>query len=166
MPPQISMKAVFLDRDGVINELVYHQEQGIIDSPFKVEQFRLLPGVGQAIKKLRETGYKVILASNQPAIAKGNMSEETFEKIRQKMNEALAEEGASLDAEYYCPHHPEAKIKSFKVDCKCRKPRPGLLLRAARDMDIDLSQSWMVGDNVTDVKAGKEAGTRRFCWAK
>ena len=154
------MKAVFLDRDGVINELIYYPEQGIIDSPFTVEQFRLLPGVGEAIKKLCETGYKVILVSNQPGIAKGNLSEETFEEIRSKMKEELVKEGASLDGEYYCFHHPEAKVERLKANCECRKPKPGLILKAAQNMDIDLSQSWMIGDGLTDVKAGKRAGCR------
>ena len=154
------MKAVFLDRDGVINELIYYPEHGIIDSPFTVEQFRLFPGVGEAIKKFREMDYKVILASNQPGIAKGHMSEETFERIRRKMKEALAKEGAFLDAEYFCLHHPEAKVEMLRTNCECRKPKPGLLLQAAKEMDIDLSQSWMVGDGLTDIKAGKSAGTR------
>ncbi len=153
-------KAIFLDRDGVINELVYYPEQGIIDSPFTVEQFRLLPGVSEAIKNFREVGYNIVLASNQPGVAKGNLSKETFEKIRQKMKEKLIKEGAFLDGEYYCFHHPEAKIQSLKATCECRKPKPGLLLQAAKDMGIDLSQSWMIGDGLTDVKAGKSAGTR------
>ena len=152
------MKAVFLDRDGVINELIYHQEQGIIDSPFTVEQFRLLPGAGEAIKSFHEMGYRVVLVSNQPGIAKGSLSEETFGEIRGKMREALAEEGASVDGEYYCFHHPEAKVERLKANCECRKPKPGLLLQATQDMDIDLSHSWMIGDGLTDVKAGKGAG--------
>ena len=154
------MRAVFLDRDGVINELIYHQEQGIIDSPFTVEQFRLLAGVDEAINKFHEMGYKAILVSNQPGIAKGNMSEGTFEEIRRRMKEELAKEGTLLDAEYYCLHHPEAKVEGLKVNCECRKPNPGLLLQAAQDLDIDLSQSWMIGDGLTDIKAGKGAGCR------
>ena len=154
------MKAVFLDRDGVINELIYYPEQGIIDSPFTAEQLRLLPGVGEAIKKLRDTGYKVILVSNQPGIAKGNLSEETFEEIREKTKDELAKEGAFLDGEYHCFHHPEAKVERLRANCECRKPKPGLLLQATQDMDIDLSQSWMIGDGLTDVKAGKQAGCR------
>ena len=153
-------KTVFLDRDGVINALVYHREQGIIDSPFTVEQFSLLPGVGEAIRKLHEMDYKVILVSNQPGIAKGNLSKVTFDKIKGKMKEELAKEGAFLDGEYYCFHHPEAKVDRLKANCECRKPRPGLLLQAAKDMDIDLSQSWMIGDGLTDVKAGKDAGCK------
>ncbi len=154
------MKAVFLDRDGVINELIYYEEHGIIDSPFTAEQFRLLPGVGEAIKKLREVGYKLVLVSNQPGVAKGHMSEETFDKIRGKMKEELAKETAFLDGECYCLHHPEAKIDKLKANCECRKPKPGMLLQAAQDMDIDLSQSWMIGDGLTDIKAGKDAGCR------
>lgn len=154
------MKAVFIDRDGVINELIYYPEHGIVDSPFTAEQFKPISGAGEAIKRLHEMGYKVILASNQPGIAKGHMSQENFDKIRQKMKEELAKKGAFLDGEYYCIHHPEAKIARLKVDCKCRKPKPGLLLQAAEDMNIDLSRSWMIGDGLTDVIAGKEAGCR------
>jgi D-glycero-D-manno-heptose 1,7-bisphosphate phosphatase len=153
-------KAVFLDRDGVINELVYHQEQGIIDSPFTVEQLKLLPGIGEAIKNFREMGYKVILVSNQPGIAKNHLSQETFERIRQRMNEELAREEAFLDGEYYCFHHPEAKLEQYRANCNCRKPKPGLLLQAARDLDINLSESWMVGDGLIDIKAGKSAGCK------
>jgi D-glycero-D-manno-heptose 1,7-bisphosphate phosphatase len=155
-----SVKAVFLDRDGVINALVYYPEQGIVDSPFTVEQFRLLPGVGEAINNLHEMGYKIILVSNQPGIAKGNMSKETFEEIATKMKGELARQGAFLDAEYYCFHHPEAKIGRFKANCECRKPKPGLLLQAANEMDIDLPHSWMIGDGLTDVKAGKDTGCK------
>ena len=154
------VKAVFLDRDGVINELIYYREQGIVDSPFTVEQFKLIPGANEAIKKFHEMDYKVILASNQPGIAKGYLSKETFDKIGKKMKAELAKEGAFLDGEYYCFHHPEAKVEKLKANCECRKPKPGLLLQAAKDMDIDLSQSWMIGDGLTDIKAGKDAGTR------
>jgi D-glycero-D-manno-heptose 1,7-bisphosphate phosphatase len=154
------MKAVFLDRDGVINELVYHQEQGIIDSPFTEEQFRLLPGVSEAINRFHYMGYKVIVASNQPSIAKGHVSWETFGQIREKMRRELAEEGAFIDQEYYCFHHPEARVDNLRSDCDCRKPKPGMLLQAASDMRVDLSRSWLIGDNLTDIKAGKEAGCR------
>jgi len=159
-------RAVFLDRDGVINELVYYEEQGLVDSPFTVEQLKLFPWAGEAIKKLTEGGYKVVIASNQPAIAKGQLSWETFEKIRGKMREELAKQAAFVDGEYYCFHHPEAVIADLKVNCECRKPKPGLLLQAAREHDIDLLESWMIGDNLTDIKAGKSAGCKTVLLGK
>jgi D-glycero-D-manno-heptose 1,7-bisphosphate phosphatase len=154
------VKAIFLDRDGVINELIYYPEQGIVDSPFTPAQLRLLPGATEAINKFHELGFKVILVSNQPGIAKGYLTKETFEGIKNKMRHDLAKEGAFLDGQYYCLHHPEAKIESLKANCECRKPKPGLLLQAAREMDIDLSLSWMIGDGLTDIKAGTSAGCK------
>lgn len=154
------MKAVFLDRDGVINKLIYHHDHGIIDSPFTVEQFSLINGVGQAIKRLRGHHYRVILVSNQPGIAKGFFSRNIFQSIRKRMNDLLTISGTKLDGEYYCLHHPEAEISELRTICACRKPEPGLLLRAAREMNIDLSPSWMVGDGITDIQAGKRAGCR------
>ncbi len=153
-------QAVFLDRDGVVNELVHYKEHGIVDSPFTVKQLKLFPWVSEAIKKLAVAGYKVVIASNQPGIAKGHLSWDTFKEISQKMQEELAKEGAFLDAEYYCFHHPEAKVESLQVDCECRKPKPGLLFQAAKELDIDLPRSWMIGDGLTDVRAGKSAGCK------
>src|SRR5664279_4703208 len=124
----MSAKAVFLDRDGVINKMVYYPDHGIIDSPFTLEQFELLPDVPQAIKNFKDMGFKVILVSNQPGIAKGHMSRQTFEKIRQSMTQQFASNGAELDGEYYCFHHPEATNYELKLNCVCRKPEPGLLL--------------------------------------
>jgi D-glycero-D-manno-heptose 1,7-bisphosphate phosphatase len=153
-------RAVFLDRDGVINPLVYHREQGIIDSPFTVAQFGLLPRVGEAVRKLREMGYRTVLVSNQPGIAKGHLTRGVFRKIREKMESELARDNAFLDAQYYCFHHPEAVVAHMRVSCGCRKPAPGLLLQAAEEMRIDLAHSWMIGDGLTDVQAGKSAGVR------
>ena len=154
------MKAIFLDRDGVVNELVYHEEPGIIDSPFTAAQFKLLPGVAGAIRQFRDMGYKVIIVSNQPGMAKEHMSRGTFDNICQKMRDELAGDGAFLDVEYYCFHHPEARVVELKANCECRKPKPGLLRQAAQDLGIDLSQSWMIGDGLTDVQAGKAARVR------
>ena len=125
-------KAVFLDRDGTINEIVYYPDLGIIDSPFTVEQFKLLPGAGEAIKMLNQSEFKVVLVSNQPGIAKGHFSIDTFEKIGEEMKTELAAYDAFLDAEYYCLHHPEAKNAEYKENCECRKPKSGLLLKAAK----------------------------------
>jgi len=154
------MKAVFLDRDGVINELIYYPEQGTIDSPFIPEQFRLSPGVSTAISKFHELSYKVIVVSNQPGIAKGYLTLDTFEKMKEKMKAELSQEGTYLDGEYYCLHHPEAKVVSYRENCDCRKPKPGMLLEAARKMNLNLAQSWMIGDGLTDIQAGKAAGCK------
>ena len=154
------MKAIFLDRDGVVNELVYHEEHGLMDSPSTAEQFVLIDGAGEAINRFRDMGYKVIIISNQPGMAKEHMSRQNFDEICQKMRDELAIDGAFLDGEYYCFHHPKARVAELRVNCECRKPKPGLLLQAAQELGIDLAQSWMIGDGITDVKAGKAAGVR------
>jgi len=153
-------KAVFLDRDGVINELIYYKEQGIIDSPFTVEQFKLFPNVEKAIKKFQRLGFKTIIVSNQPGIAKKNFTVNTFEKVREKMKKDLKKMDAEIDLEYYCFHHPDGKISKYKKICKCRKPKPGMLYTAAKEHNIDLSKSWMIGDGITDIQAGNLAGCK------
>jgi len=160
------MKAVFLDRDGVMNELVYHQEQEIIDSPFTEKQFALLPEVGKAVNRFHEMGFIVVVVSNQPGMAKRHLSWETFGQIKEKMRIELAREGAYTDREYYCFHHPQAKIGDLRVECNCRKPKPGMLLQAEEEMGIDLSRSWLIGDNLSDIKAGKEAGCQTILIGK
>jgi D-glycero-D-manno-heptose 1,7-bisphosphate phosphatase len=153
-------RAVFLDRDGVINELVYFPELGIVDSPLNPDQFRLIPRAAKAIRRFNELGLKVIVVSNQPAIAKGKMTMKLFEEIRAKMINMLRDEGARIDGEYYCFHHPEAKLPEYRVSCDCRKPKPGLLLTAARDFKLNLRECYMVGDGLTDVIAGRSAGCK------
>jgi len=153
-------KAIFLDRDGVINELIYYEDLGIIDSPFIPSQFILIPGVDKAIKKFQKMGFKTIIVSNQPGLAKNNFSIETFEKIREKMKKELKKKDVVIDSEYYCFHHPDGKISKYRKICKCRKPAPGLLLTAAKENDIDLSHSWMIGDGITDIQAGRAAGCK------
>ena len=133
-------RAVFLDRDGVINELVYHQEQEVIDSPFTPGQFKLIPGVTEALKTLHDNGYLTILVSNQPGIAKGHMTTKNFELIRQRMHSELIGDGTELDGEYYCLHHPDAVVEKYRMQCDCRKPLPGLLFKAAREKNIDLKR--------------------------
>jgi len=153
-------RAVFLDRDGVINEILYFPELGVLDSPFNPKQFRLLPGVAEAIKVFNQLGLKVVIVSNQPSIAKGKMTRESFKKVRLKMKIELEKRGAHIDAEYYCFHHPSARDARYRVNCDCRKPKPGLLLRAAKDLKLDLSRCYIVGDSLTDVKAGRAVGCR------
>ncbi len=151
-------KAVFLDRDGVINRLIYHQESGIIDSPFVVSQFELLPGVPEAIARLNKLGFKVIVVTNQPGVAKNHFTEDTLNLMHRKMEADLWAKGAALDAIYYCPHHPEGENPAYRIVCQCRKPEPGMLVRAAQDFNLDLTECCMVGDALTDIKAGQRAG--------
>ena len=147
-------KCVFLDRDGTINRYV-----GFLRS---IDEFELLPGVAEAIRRINESGYLAIVATNQPVIARGEVTEAELREIHNKMETLLGQEGAYLDAIYYCPHHPhkgyEGEIPELKFDCDCRKPKPGMLLQAAADFNIDLSASYMVGDGENDVECGKAAG--------
>lgn len=153
-------RAVFLDRDGVINEILYFPELGIMDTPFTPDQFRLLPGVSEAIALINRINFKAIVVSNQPGVAKNHFTEEILARIDEKMRVELAAGGAHLDGIYYCLHHPQAIVERYQVVCDCRKPRPGLLFKAAQDMDIDLARSFMIGDSLTDVEAGYRAGCR------
>lgn len=149
-------KAIFLDRDGTINKMV-----GFITKP---EQFELLPGVAKAIKAINKSGYLAIVITNQPVIARGDCTFEQLQTIHNKMETELGKEGAFVDAIYVCPHHTDKGFSGerpeYKCDCDCRKPKPGLLLQAAKDFNIDLSQSYMIGDSDRDVKAGKNAGVK------
>lgn len=153
---QNKQKAIFLDRDGTINQYV-----GFLKN---INDFNLLPKASEAIKKINESGYLCIVVTNQPVIARGEVSIEELEQIHNKMETLLGAEGAYIDAIYYCPHHPDKGYKNerpeYKIDCECRKPKSGMLLKAAKDFNIDLSQSWMIGDRDNDIKAGKNAGCK------
>lgn len=152
----LAQKAIFLDRDGTINKYV-----GFLRSADALE---LLPGVSGAIRRINDSGYLCIVVTNQPVIARGEISVAQLQRIHDKMETLLGREGAYIDALYYCPHHPDkgfaGEIPELKMDCGCRKPKPGLLFRAAADFHIDLSASWMIGDGWRDVEAGRSAGCR------
>src|SRR5262249_49820155 len=152
-------RAVFVDRDGVINKMHFEPEFGIVDSPANPDQFNLLPGAGRAVATLSDLGFLVIVVSNQPGIAKSKFTPEILAAIECKMAVGLAREEGRLDAIYNCLHHPEAVLPEYRLVCDCRKPKPGLLLKAASDWDIDLASSYTIGDGITDVAAGKAAGT-------
>lgn len=149
-------KAVFLDRDGTINKYV-----GFLRD---IDDFELLPGVAEAIKRINSSGYLAIVVTNQPVIARGEVTVPELQLIHNKMETLLGAEGAYLDAIYYCPHHPhkgyEGEIPELKIDCDCRKPKPGMLLKAEKDFNIDLANSWMIGDGENDIKAGLAAGCK------
>ena len=149
-------RAVFIDRDGTINKYV-----GFLTD---IEDFELIDGVTDAIKKINSSGYLAIVVTNQPVVARGEVSFSELDQIHNKMETLLGKEGAYLDAIYYCPHHPhkgyEGEVEELKIDCECRKPKPGMLLKAAGDFNIDLTRSWMIGDGENDIKAGNTAGCR------
>ena len=149
-------KAIFLDRDGVINKMV-----GFITSP---EQFELIPGAAEAIKAINKSGYLAIVVTNQPVIARGDCTFEELQTIHDKMETELGKVGAFVDAVYVCPHHTDKGFSGerpeYKRECDCRKPKPGLLLQAAEDFNIDLSESYMIGDSDRDVEAGRNAGIK------
>ena len=149
-------KAVFLDRDGTINKYV-----GFLT---KTDEFELIDGVAEAIRRINSSGYLVIVITNQPVIARGDVTADQLREIHNKMETLLGREGAYIDAIYYCPHHPDkgfdGEIPELKINCACRKPKPGMLLQAALDYNIDLKKSWMIGDGDNDVKAGKAAGCK------
>lgn len=153
---QNKQKAIFLDRDGVLNKYV-----GFLRD---IDEFELLEGVAEAVKKINASGYLAIVVTNQPVVARGEVSFEELQMIHNKMETLLGNEGAYLDRIYFCPHHTdkgfEGEIEELKFDCECRKPKPGMLLMAAKEYNIDLSLSWMIGDGRNDVIAGKNAGCK------
>ncbi|MBR6994860.1 MAG: HAD-IIIA family hydrolase [Ruminococcus sp.] len=149
-------RAVFLDRDGTINKYV-----GFLRD---IDDFELEEGAAQAVKLINGSGSLAIVATNQPVIARGEVTFGELSEIHNKMETLLGQEGAYLDGIYFCPHHPhkgyEGEIPELKFDCECRKPKAGMLLKAAEELNIDLSRSWMVGDGENDILAGKAAGCR------
>lgn len=151
---QNKQKAIFLDRDGTLNKYV-----GFLNN---IEDLDLIHGAAEAVAKINRSGYLAILVTNQPVVARGEVSIDELEEIHNKLETLLGKEGAYLDGIYYCPHHPHRGYKGecaeFKINCECRKPKPGMLLKAAKDFNIDLSASWMVGDSQNDVLAGINAG--------
>ncbi len=149
-------KAIFLDRDGTINQYV-----GFLR---KIDELALIDGAAEAIKRINDSGYLAIVVTNQPVIARGEVTFGELREIHNKLETLLGFAGAYLDGIYFCPHHPhkgyDGEIAELKFDCACRKPKPGMLLQAAEDFHIDLSQSWMIGDSESDVMAGEAAGCK------
>lgn len=159
----MSRPSLFLDRDGTINQMVYDETHGLVDSPRNASQVQLIPGVADCMKWARGRGFLIVVVTNQPGLAKGTLSEEGLAEVHDALSAQLADAGASWDAIYHCPHHPVGAphgIQEYIQTCDCRKPRPGLLLQAMEDFDIDVSNSWMIGDGLNDVQAGNRAGCK------
>jgi D-glycero-D-manno-heptose 1,7-bisphosphate phosphatase len=151
---------VFLDRDGVLSELVNDPDSGHPESPLASEQVRLIPGAAAAAARLAEGGYALVCVTNQPAAAKGAATVRQLFDVHHRVLELLAAEGVTLDAWRMCLHHPRGTSEELSRGCDCRKPAPGMLLDAARELELDLARSWMVGDTDADIGAGRAAGCR------
>lgn len=145
-------RAVFMDRDGTISE-----EVGYVNH---VSRYRVFPFAAEAVRALNEAGWLAVLVTNQAGVARGYFREELIGEVHKVLASELERGGARLDAVYYCPHHPSVGEPPYRFDCDCRKPRPGLLLRAAEELGLDLSRCWMVGDRYSDTELARNAGAR------
>lgn len=160
-----ALKGKYADKKKLADEAIYLErelcKEGFLTDIKKLE---LIDGAAEAIKKINESGYLAIVVTNQPVIARGEVSFEELESIHNKMETLLGEKGAYINGIYFCPHHPDKGFAGerieYKINCECRKPKPGMLLQAAGDFNIDLSSSWMVGDGRNDIEAGKSAGCK------
>jgi D-glycero-D-manno-heptose 1,7-bisphosphate phosphatase len=146
----MSSKAVFLDKDGTLIENV----------PYNVnpDRIRFYPDTLEALHALHEAGFLLVIVSNQAGVARGHFDESKLIHVQEHMRTAMENVGAPLAGFYYCPHHPDASVPKYAVACKCRKPNPGMLIKAAQELDIDLKHSWMVGDILNDIEAGNRSG--------
>lgn len=144
--------AVFLDRDGTINV-----DHGYVH---EIDHFHFIDGVIEALIELKKMGYLLVLVTNQSGIARGKYSEEQFMQLTEWMDWSLADRGVDFDGIYFCPHHPEGSVEAYRQQCDCRKPQPGMLLAAQKELNIDMSRSCMVGDKLADMLAGRAAGVK------
>jgi len=146
------MRAIFLDKDGtLVEDVPYNVNPALIELTWKA---------GQGLQLLKQLGYALIVVTNQSGVAKGLFTETALDPVQHRLAERLAQYGVTLDGFYYCPHSPDGVISRYAIPCTCRKPMPGMLLRAAAEHGIDLAQSWMIGDILNDVEAGRRAGCR------
>lgn len=153
--------AIFLDRDGILNEMVYDSNHGTFDSPFIPEQVKIKTGAVEFVRDAKALGYKIIIVTNQPGIAKGTLTFSNLEKINKKIIELIGI--GFIDDLIFCPHHPKGFLdvdSEYITECDCRKPKPGMIIHAANKHCINLSKSWMIGDGITDIQAGKAAGCK------
>ena len=158
-------QAIFLDRDGIINELIYYPESGIVDTPINTTQVKLVFGIDSLIHQAKKLGFLVIVVSNQPAVGLNKIKKQDFDLIDKKIRNILLRGKVKVDTFYYCFHHPYAKLRKYKRNCDCRKPKIGLFKKAAKKFNIDILRSWMIGDGVDDVISGKNAGCKTILLA-
>ncbi len=153
-------RAVFLDRDGVLNRIIHNPSTGAFEAPLIPAQFQLIPGAIAALSELQEAGFLLFLVSNQPNYAKGKNSLATLAAIHRRLEEALPDARVSFAGVNYCFHHPEGVVPAYSGPCRCRKPSPYFLLRARDQFMLDMRQSWMIGDRLSDVECGRAAGVK------
>lgn len=144
--------AIFLDKDGTV----------IVNVPYNVDPnlIELMPGVGEGLQRLHAAGYELVMISNQAGVAHGYFPETALGAVHARVDALLGHYGVRLAGFYYCPHHPDGRIDAYKCQCECRKPMPGMIQRAAAELEIDVTRSWFLGDILDDVEAGKRAGCR------
>ena len=162
-------KAIFVDRDGTLNEMVYNETHGLLDSPRRPRQVVAVRDAAAFLKGGRRLGYRIVVVSNQPGLAKGTLTGKELAAVNVRLAGILARKGGYWDEFCYCPHHPKGGkggVRKYIRGCSCRKPKPGMLLKAAKDLHINLRRSWMVGDGLNDVEAGKAAGCRTILVTK
>lgn len=140
--------------------MIYAKDNSIVDTPSTPQQFKIIKGVTKAIMIIKKLGYKVIIISNQPGIAKGYYNKKTFDMIREKMHKKFLSSNVKIDDEFYCFHHPNAKLAKYKKKCSCRKPGIGLIKKAAKSYNLDLGKSYFIGDGIVDMEAAKKAGCK------
>ena len=156
----MSSPAIFLDRDGVLNALVHNPATGEHESPHTPDQLSLMPGAVEAAQRLARAGFTLFIVSNQPSFAKGKATMEHTRAIAEKIEEAFSAGGAPIARAFYCYHHPDGIVREFSGACRCRKPKPQMLFDARDEFDLDLAQSWMIGDQESDIECGRRAGCR------
>lgn len=150
---QNKTKFIFLDRDGIINE----DRKDFVKTR---NEFRFVPGIIDSIKKLNENGFEIIIVTNQSGVAGGFYTEKDLNEIHENMLEQMGKKDATVKDIFYCPHHPQGKVDKYRKICDCRKPKPGLILKAAKKYNIDPSETWMIGDSERNIEAGRRAGCR------
>jgi D-glycero-D-manno-heptose 1,7-bisphosphate phosphatase len=155
-----STGAVYVDRDGVLNDLVRDPRTGRPESPLRVSDVRLLPNAGRQLARLQRAGWKIACVTNQPAAAKAIVTEARLEAVHDRVVSLLGADGGTIDVFRMCRHHPEGVVSHLRGSCDCRKPAPGMLLSIAEELSLDLAGSWLVGDTDTDVEAAHAAGVR------
>lgn len=153
-------KAIFFDRDGVINELIFNHKTNEYESPHELKDLKIIQGAFEVIKTFYDNGYFIFIISNQPSFAKGKTTLENIKEIQEKLKNKLEASDIIIKEYYYCYHHPKGIVPEYSGECDCRKPKPFFIQKAEKDYNIDLTQSWIIGDQDSDIECGNNAGVK------